>query len=533
MNKTFKTGLLLNTPLLNKGTAFNKQERIKFNLLGKLPFRIETLPEQVIRAYSQFKSYNNPQQQNIFLHELYATNQMLFYKLVADNLEEMVPIIYTPHVALNCTSFSHEFRRPCGAYISYPDRNHLTKIMDNIIHDQIEIIVVTDGERILGIGDQGVGGIGIPVGKLMLYTLLGGIDPKKTLPIVLDVGTNNKKLLSDPQYLGWRHPRIATNDYLAFIDQFITILKQKLPHVLLQWEDFGKQHAWQLLERYRKKICSFNDDIQGTAAVTLAALLAAIKTSQQKLSEQRIVIFGAGSAAIGIAKMLSSRVKPQNIWLIDCDGLITDQLKNITEIQRPYLHKITKLKNWQVKNINNIPLFEVIHQVKPTILLGCSTAKNAFTKKIIEEMAKHVKQPIIFPLSNPITNCEATPNNLIKWTEGRALIATGSPFPPVMYKNKKIVIAQCNNALIFPGIGLGVIASKAREITDEMFWGAAEILYKKSPSLKNPQAPLLPSLKDIPAISKIIGEKVAAIAMRPTKTNIRNVIAKISWVPKY
>ncbi|MBU0743894.1 MAG: oxaloacetate-decarboxylating malate dehydrogenase, partial [Gammaproteobacteria bacterium] len=441
-----------------------------------------------------------------------------------------------------------EFLHPAGAYIAYPDRKNIKKILDNVITNEIDIIVVTDGERVLGIGDQGIGGIGISIGKLMLYTLLGGIDPKRTLPIVLDVGTNNKKLLNDPNYLGWRNTRITGDSYLSFIDKFISALKKKLPNVLLQWEDFGKDNAWGLLELYRNKICSFNDDIQGTATVTLAAILAAVKTSKQKLAEQRIVIFGAGSAAIGIVKILAAYLKQQgvkeqnvlkNIWLVDKDGLITDQLKNITKIQQPYAHNLSEIKTWKMRNHKNISLLEVIQNVKPTILLGYSTVAGAFTEKVIKEMAQHVDRPIIFPLSNPTANCEATPTNLIKWTKGKALIATGSPFEPVIYKNRKFTIAQCNNALVFPGIGLGVIASKARKMPDEIFLHAAEVLYKKSPALKNPKAPLLPPINDIPKISKLIAIKVAKVAIKSglstvnKKTNISSRINQTIWRPQY
>lgn len=537
--------LILNTPQLNQGTAFTKQERKQLNLLGKLPYSIETLDKQVKRAYQQFISQPDLKQKNLFLSELYNTNQILFYKLVSNHLEEMVPIIYTPQVASTCSSFSDEFRQPTGAYIAYPNRKNINKILDNIIRDEIDIIVVTDGERILGIGDQGVGSIGISVGKLMLYTLFGGINPKRTLPIILDVGTNNKKLLNNPYYLGWRNTRIKGNNYLNFIKLFVSGVKKRLPHVLLQWEDFGKNNAWKLLDLYRDKICSFNDDIQGTAAVTLAAILAATKVSKQKLSNQRIVIFGAGSAAIGIVKILQSYIKHKenkifnNIWLLDCEGLITCQLKNITDIQRPYLRKIDEIRNWQVKDHKNITLLEVIKNVKPTVLLGYSTAPCAFTEKIVKEMTKHVERPIIFPLSNPTANCEATPSDLIKWTNGKVLIATGSPFPPVTYKNKKIVIAQCNNALVFPGIGLGIVASKARKIPDEIFWNAAEVLYKKSPAFKNNKLPLLPSVNEIPTISKAIGKRVAGIAIKQSlspvdkKANIRMRINQNIWQPKY
>lgn len=540
--KNTESDLLLRHHSLNKGTAFTKKERDKLNLLGKLPMRVETLEDQVNRAYGQFKSLETIKQKNLFLNELHGINQVMFYKLASMHLQEMVPILYTPHIAPTCSDFSNEFRRSYGAYISYPDRKNMRRIINNVIHDDIEILVVTDGERILGIGDQGVGGIKIAAGKLILYSLLGGIDPQKTLPIVLDVGTNNKRLLEDPMYLGWRHPRLTGKKYIDFVDNFVATLKKKSPNILLQWEDFGKNNAWVNLNRYRKKICSFNDDIQGTAAITLATLLAAINASKQKLSEQRIVILGAGSAAIGISQMfteyskhkgIDSNKARKEIWLLGRNGLLTDKSENVLDIQKPYLHKFDEVKNWRVRNLKNISLLEVVKNVKPTILLGCSTVGNAFNEKIVKEMAKHVERPIILPLSNPTQNSEAFPKDLIKWTNGKALIATGSPFDPVIYKNKKYIISQCNNALIFPGIGLGIIASKAKTVPNEFFWRAAELLYKRSPSLKNTRAPLLPSLKDIPNISKAIAKKVATIALKNKSPDINKKINKIYWVPKY
>jgi len=497
---------ILNNSLLNKGTAFTQQERQDLNLLGRLPFKVETLDEQVIRAYAQLCSYNNPKHKNIFLHDLYNTNQTLFYQLATAYIEEIVPLIYTPHVAANCQNFSHEFRAPCGLYIAYPNQDYMAQILDNRPNSAVDLIVVTDGERILGIGDQGVGGIGIPIGKLMLYTLLSGIDPAKTLPIVLDVGTNNSKLLQDPMYLGWRHPRIMGAAYYDFIDNFIQTLKQKLPNVVLQWEDFGRTNAAPLLAKYREQICSFNDDIQGTAVVALAAMRAAVEANKQQFNEQRIVVLGAGSAAIGIANLISSYLKTSaNIWLLDEFGLITEKSENIIASQIPYLRKISDISDWSIEKIlKNITLLDVVKNVKPTILIGCSTAAGAFSQEIVQEMAKHIARPIILPLSNPTANCEATPKDLINWTDGNVLIATGSPFEPVIYKNKKHVISQCNNALAFPGIGLAAITNKSKEISDEMLWSVVEIIYQEAPVLKNPDAPLLPSIKDAAQIANKI-----------------------------
>lgn len=533
---------LLNNPRFYKGTAFSKRERQISNLTGRLPFKVETLDNRVKRAYKQFKDCESTREKRLFLNRLQDLDEVLFYKLSSLHLEEIIPLIYTPHVADDCLRFSSEFHKSHGGYISYPDRKNMKEIINNLVTNDTKIIVVTDGERVLGIGDQGIGGIKIAMGKLMLYSLLGGINPKTTLPIVLDVGTNNKDLLSDPMYLGWRHSRLTGKKYSNFVDSFIDELKKRLPNVLLQWEDFGKNNAWHNLNRYRKKICSFNDDIQGTATITLATLLASIKASKQQLLNQNIVILGAGSAGIGIVtalldytkyKGISTSKLHQQIWLVDKNGLLTDKTENILEIQKPYIHKTSDIKKWDIKNAKNITLLEVIKNVKPTILIGCSTIGGAFNKDIIKEIAKHTKRPIILPLSNPTKNSEATPKDIIKWTDGKALVATGSPFDPVVYKNQKYTISQCNNALAFPGIGLGIIASRAKLVTNEMFFVAAEVIYKNSPALKNPQAPLLPYLKNIPKISKDIAKKIAEVSLKNKKADVSKKIKKIFWKPKY
>ena len=531
---------LLRNPQLNKGTAFTSSERKNFKLLGKLPQRVETLAEQVNRAYAQLNSYTCPNKKSIFINELYNTNQVLFYKLVEENIEEITPIIYTPQVAVTCQTFSQEFRHPYGLYISYPDKNNLAQIIDNRPNKEVDLLVVTDSQRILGIGDQGVGGIGIPIGKLILYTIFGGIDYRRTLPLVLDVGTDNQKLLNDPMYLGWRHPRITESKYWNFIDDFITVIHQKMPNVLLQWEDFGKVNAPLLLNKYQKKICSFNDDIQGTAVVTLAAILAAIKITKQKLAEQRIVILGAGSAALGIADLIVAGMQHQGLtkqqayehfWLLDSQGLLTDK-STTSHNQKAYLRKTTEIDTWRIKNKKRISLLEVIKHVQPTILIGCSTAANSFTQEIVQTIANQVNRPIILPLSNPTANSEATPADLIQWTDGRALIATGSPFAPVVYKNKKYVIAQCNNALTFPGLGLAVIASKAREVNEDMLWTAVMALYKEAPSLQNPNNPLLPPLGEAAQVAKKIALEVASVVLKnrltslPTTTDAHDLITK-------
>ncbi len=502
----------------NKSTAFTKEERIKFKLLDKLPFAIENTKQQLCRIHLQLNSLSNADEKSKFLMELYYHNQSLFYAFAVANLREVMPLIYTPQVAKRCSSFSEEFKYPLGTYIAYPDRHHLATIVANVVNKNIKLIVVTDGERVLGIGDQGVGGIHIALGKLMLYTILGGIDPNTTLALVLDVGTNNNTLLTNPIYLGWRHRRISDKKYYQFIDQFVAALKKSSSSMVLHWEDFSRDHAWTLLNRYQRQLPSFNDDIQGTAAVTLAAILAAMKLTKSTLGQHRIVILGAGSTALGLVKLLLLYAKKialeekefkQNLWLVDKEGLLTDRLKNLTELQGRYIKKSSTISSWKIKNPKNITLEEVIKYVKPTILIGFSTAPHSFTKTVVRTMAKYVSRPIIFPLSNPSDRAEAHPRDLVQWTKAKAIIATGSPFAPLNYRGKKIEITQCNNALVFPGVIKGILAKGASTIEDEVFLTAALTLFKLTPMQKKNLAPLLlPALEKIPAVSKIIAKNI-------------------------
>lgn len=548
--ETSLTGkLLLNIPQLNKGTAFSEEERKNFGLLGKLPAQVETLEEQVKRTYLQFKAYeNNPLQQNIYLNNLHDKNSVLFYKLVSQNLAEMFPVIYTPIVGTAVKKYSREFRQARGLYIAYKYRDRIAEILDNRSHPEIDLIVVTDGERILGIGDQGIGGMDIPIAKLMVYTLCAGINPLRTLPILLDVGTNNQELLADPLYLGLRHPRITGKDYDDFIDDFVTIIKNKFPNVFLHWEDFGRQNATRFLEKYRTHTCSFNDDVQGTAVVTLSALLAAVKTNHSELKDQKIIIFGAGTAGIGVAEQIMAALKKTGLsevearsrfWLIDQAGLLTTNSSHLTAGQKPFARDVTEIQNWHVESRENITLYETIKNLHPTILLGFSAQKGAFTEAVVKEMAKHCKRPIIFPLSNPNEYAEATPENLLKWTEGQAMIATGSPFPDVNFKGRNYIITQCNNAFAFPGIGLGIIATKAKRLTDEMLWVACETLSQFAPCLREPFAPLLPPITQAREVAKAIALQVAAQAQIEnlmTNTNgvsLVTLIDQIIWQPTY
>lgn len=509
---------LLSTPQLNKGTAFNYEERHAFHLLGKLPSRVETLEEQVQRCYKQFLSYTTPLKRNVFLNELHDTNHVLFYRLVQQYLAEMLPTIYTPIVGTAVKEFSTEFRRPRGLYISCNEQDFIEEMLDNRSNPEIDLIVVTDGEGVLGIGDQGIGGMDIPIAKLMVYTLCGGIDPSRTLPILLDVGTNNEKLLADPLYLGLRHQRLQGEDYDKFIARFVTTVKKKFPHVFLHWEDFGRDNARRNLEHYQNELCTFNDDMQGTGVVTLAALIAAVKVNGQALKDQRIVVFGGGTAGTGISDQIVdalmreglTRVEAQQcFWMIDKPGLLTQDMSQLTKFQAVYARNPAELTGWTLSHGSAINLIDVIHNVKPTVLIGCSAVPGAFTEEAIRAMASYQEKPIILPLSNPTERCEAQPKDLLDWTDGRVMLATGSPFEPIVYNGVELRIAQCNNAFVFPGLGLGLITVKAKHLSDDTLWAACQALVSCSPALKNPVAPLLPALSDARDIAKVIAVAVA------------------------
>ena len=445
---------LLDRPGLNKGTAFTEEERSRFGLHGLLPPQVETLDEQVVRAYEAYQRKDDDLERHIYLRAVQDTNEVLFYKLLLEHIVEMTPIVYTPVVAQACQEFSHIYRHPRGLFISYPLRDSIPALLRNRPNPEVEVIVVTDGERILGIGDQGVGGLGIPIGKLSLYTLIGGIRPEKTLPIVLDVGTNNAERLNDPEYLGWRHERITGQAYFDFVDQFVEAVKQELPDTCLQLEDFAMPHARPILQRYRDQLLTFNDDIQGTSAVALGAVLSAVKVSGKSLTDQQIVMLGARSAGIGVADGLREAMKSEGLselescshfWVIDRDGLLHSGRKDLSPEQMIYAQPESRISGWPRTTNGHVGLADVIGQIEATVLIGLSTVGGAFTETIVREMARKVERPIIFPLPNPTTKSEAKADDLIRWTDGRALVATGSPFAPVNYGGRTIPIAQCNN----------------------------------------------------------------------------------------
>jgi malate dehydrogenase (oxaloacetate-decarboxylating) len=539
---------LLDTPLLNKGTAFTEEERTLFGLLGLLPPHVETLEEQVVRAYEAYQRKDDDLERHIYLRALQDTNEVLFYRLLLDHIEEMTPIVYTPTVALACQQFSHIYRRPRGLFVSYPRRDCITTLLRNRPNPNVDVIVVTDGERILGIGDQGAGGLGIPIGKLSLYTLIGGIRPERTLPIVLDVGTNNQERLSDPEYLGWRHERITGQDYYNFIDQFVQAVKQDVPETCLQWEDFANPHARPILERYRDELLTFNDDIQGTAAVALGAILGAIKVTGKTLRDQQIVMFGAGSAAIGVADGLRAAMKEEGLseqearsrfWLLNSKGLLHSGRKDLSPEQSVYAQPESRVSGWPRTSNGRIGPADVIGKIDATILIGLSTVGGAFSEPIVREMGRKIERPVIFPLSNPTANSEATAEDLIRWTDGRALVATGSPFAPVSYGGRKIPIAQCNNVYIFPAIGLGIVAAGARRVTDPMMLAAARALAANSPALKDSSASLLPPLTDLRRVAAEIALAVGTqaqkdgVAAKLADDELRQRVTAAQWTPTY
>ena len=539
---------LLDTPIWNKGTAFDDDERVIFGLHGLLPPRVESLEEQSERAYEAFKPKNTDLERHIYLRQLQDTNETLFYRLMLNHTEEMMPIVYTPTVGLACQQFSHIYRRPRGLIVSYPLRGSIVEILRNRPNPEVDVIVVTDGERILGLGDQGVGGLGIPIGKLSLYSLIGGIHPSRTLPIILDVGTNNQPKLNDPEYLGWRHERVSGQEYFDFVDCFVQAVKKELPQTCLQWEDFATRHAHPLLVRYQNELLTFNDDIQGTAAVVLGAIVGASKVAGKSIKEHQIVFVGAGSAAIGVADYLRAAMVEEGLsekearsrfWVNDKDGLLDSERRDLTDEQKVYTRSPEEISNWPRNQKGQIGLPEVIGQIDATVLIGLSTVKGVFSEPIVRAMAKKTDRPVIFPLSNPTSHSEAEPADLIAWTEGRALVATGSPFPPVTYNGKTIEIAQCNNVFIFPAVGLGVVGSGARRVTDKMLLAAAKTLGNHSPALQNPTGSLLPRVKTIRDVALDIAYGVGAkaqeegLAPASEPDALRKKLAESQWFPEY
>ncbi len=510
---------LLNEPSLNKGTAFTVDERRTLGIDGLLPSRVETITEQTVRDRDKYDRLHDSMERHIFLRALHDANTVLFYALVEDNLAEMLPVLYTPTVGLACQEFSHIYRRPHGLFLSYPDRHRIAEQLDEVEGD-IAVVVVTDGERILGLGDLGVGGMGIPIGKLSLYTAAGGIDPQRCLPVFLDVGTNNEELLADPLYLGWRHERVTEDQYNQFIAAFVGALSDRFPGVLLQWEDFAAHHANRLLHQYRDRILSFNDDIQGTAAVALAAIHAAAVAKGSTLRDECICIAGAGSAGSGIATMLRDAIASEgspdptaNLYLTDTKGLVHDGRDDLVDYKLPFAQRWEHVSDWADPD-GPTSLAAVMEHARPSILIGVSGQPAIFTESMVRSMAAAHERPIILPLSNPTDHTEATPHDLLDWTDGRALIATGSPFADVVHDGVVHRISQANNVYVFPGLGLGTIAVKATSVTDAMLLAAARaVADDNSDSEPGSTVGILPPLESIHAVSRRIARAVGRAAV--------------------
>src|SRR5580704_1117625 len=519
---------LINSPRLNKGTAFCDLERDIFDLHSLLPPRVGTLDEQVERRMEALAEQPTPFNKYAFLRDLQDTNETLFYSLLVRNVEHMLPLVYTPTVGEGCQRFSQIWRKPRGLFLSYPNKDRIPQILNHSRYDGVKCIVFSDGERILGLGDQGAGGMGIPIGKMALYTALGGIHPEHCLPILLDVGTSNEDRLKNPIYIGWRHERVRGEEYDAFVDVFVQSVKKRWPHVLLQWEDFAGSNAARFLARYRDQLCTFNDDIQGTAAIATATLISAINVTGVPLEQQKIVVVGFGSAGIGITNLLTQFIEDKGIpeaearahfYAIDRYGLVTENGKDVRPEQLPYARKEEEVQGWRQPN-GEITLLDVVRHAKPSVLIGVSGQAGAFSEQAVREMAEHTARPVIFPLSNPTSRSEATPQDLMDWTEGRALIGTGSPYEPANVGGKKVHIAQTNNSYIFPGLALGIIASKARRVSDMMVKAAATELTHHLPTQKDKEGSLLPPISEARQLGRLIGKAVGKQAIQDGQAQV-------------
>ncbi len=540
---------LLENPLLNKGTAFTNAERDAFGLHGLLPDHVETLDEQVTRAIERVRAGANNLDRHIYLRNLQDTNETLYYALIGKHLEEILPLIYTPTVGAACQQFSHLFNRARGLFLSLSQKDKLDQILANPRFDNVECIVVTDGERILGLGDQGAGGMGIPIGKLSIYAGCGGINPANSLPITLDVGTNNQERLADPMYIGARHERVRGKEYDDFIEAFVQAVMKRWPDIMLQWEDFGKTNANRLLDKYRERLCTFNDDIQGTAVVAIATLIAAIKLTGVPLTAQRVVLQGGGQAGCGIAALMAEAMVMEGLtreeaykrfYVIDINGLLKEDTPDLEDFQSVFRRQNAEMAEWTLDNPGgNITLAETVRNVAPTVLVGVSAQGGAFTEQIIRDMASKVDRPIVFPLSNPTDKVEARPEDIIRWADGRALVGTGSPFAPIEHEGKTHFITQVNNSYVFPGMGLGAIAVKARRVTDGMFIATAQALADMSPALTGKGTGLLPAISDMRDVSARLAIAFAkqardeGLTEKLTDAQIEQLVNDKMWEPTY
>ncbi len=543
---------VLETPSLNKGSAFTLEERRGLGLGGLLPRAVTNIDLQAERSYAQYGNQPDDLSKYIFLRALHDRNETLYYRVLCDHLAEMIPIVYTPTVGTAIERYSQEFQRPRGIYLCIDDIDGIDEAFHNFGAgpDDIDLIVATDAEQILGIGDWGVGGIAISVGKLAVYTAAAGIDPTRVIPVMLDVGTDRDSLLEYPAYMGARHARVRGERYDAFIDAYVQMATSRFPNALLHWEDLGASNARRILERYRYKVCTFNDDMQGTGAVVLGGVIAAARASGVPLAEQRVVVFGAGTAGIGIADLirdamvregLSGEQAISRFWCLGRHGLLVGGMESgMRDFQLSYARPATEVRSWQRDgdgDAGGIHLLEVVRQVQPTLLIGCSTSPGAFTEEIVREMAAHTERPIIFAMSNPTPLSEAIPSDLIAWTEGRALVATGGPFPPVAHEGTTYTIGQANNALIFPGLGLGIIVARARTVSDGMLAAAAGAMAQLVDAAPL-GAPLTPPVKTVRAVSLHVGVAVARAALTEglARVELSDVISEVRsamWEPAY
>jgi len=538
-NKNIPTGInLLHNPVWNKGTGFSEEEREVLKIRGLLPPRVFSESEQALRIMENFKKKPTPLEKYIYLMSLQDRNETLFYRILIDHIDEMMPIVYTPTVGEACQKFDQIFRRPRGLYISTKDRGSMKKIIENWPEEKVGIIVVTDGERILGLGDQGTNGMGIPIGKLTLYTACAGVNPNLCLPIMLDVGTNNKDLLKDPLYLGEFHHRLYGEEYDDYIEEFVQAVQEVHPEAIIQFEDFSNRNAFRLLEKYRDRVCSFNDDIQGTASVALSGIYSSLRITKSELRNQRVLLFGAGEAGLGIGSLIvNSLVKDgfdenearKLCWYVDSRGLVVKDREKITRHKAPFAHDHLFIDN----------LLDAIHNIKPTILIGASGQPQTFTQDIIEAMTEYNKNPVIFALSNPTSKSECTAEQAYKWSKGKAIFASGSPFDPVEINGKTHVPGQGNNAYVFPGIGLGAIVSESSRITDDMFVAAAQTLSQYVTEEDLEKGRLYPDLTRIREVSSYIARAVAIVAYESDLTenerpkDLLKVIKSHIYEPNY
>ena len=541
---------VLSDPRLNRGTAFSYAERRELGITGLVPPAHVTLDQQVARVYAQYQRQPDDLAKNVLLTEIHDRNEVLFYRLLISHLTEMLPIVYTPTISQAIKSYSHEYRRPRGVYLSadHPDLIEESLLATGLESHDLDLIVATDAGAILGIGDWGVGGMRIAVGKLAVYTAAGGIDPDRSVAVMLDVGTDRQSLLDDPLYIGNRHPRVSAEEYDRFLDAFVQAVSKLFPQAMLHWEDIGLSNARRLLDRYRDQLLTFNDDIQGTGAVNLAAVLAAVRATGTSLAEHRVVIYGAGTAGTGIADQLRAQMLADGLaeheararfWALDRAGLITSDMNGLSDTQRRLARDPAEVAGWQRDDeIGGIDLAEVVSRVHPTILIGTSTRTKAFTEDVVRDLAAHVHRPVILPMSNPTELSEADPADLIRWTDGRALVATGSPFEPVDYAGTRYVIGQANNALVFPGIGLGVIASRASRVTDGMLAAAAHAVADLTDT-STPGAPLLPLIEELRDTSVAVAVAVARAAWQDgvartfLEGDLDRHVRSMMWEPAY